>query len=83
MNAVRRNSSRILRWRRWIASPWVWALLAMLIVMVAEAMDVRVGGGHSYGGSRRSSGAAPVEGCGSAVGAGAGRVATAASPLNC
>jgi hypothetical protein len=72
MNGVRRNSSRILRWRAWIASPWVWALLAMSIVMVAEAMDVRVGGGHSYGGSGRSSGSGSSGGARFSVGGGGG-----------
>ena len=73
MNAVRRNSSRILRWRMWIASPWVWALLAMLIVVVVEAMDVRVGGGHSYGGSRRSSGGSSGRGVWFSSGGGGGQ----------
>jgi hypothetical protein len=40
MNGVRRNSSRILRWRAWIASPWVWALLAMSIVMVWGGLEM-------------------------------------------
>ena len=50
------QSLRLARARRWIGSPWTWLLLALSIVWLAEAMDVRVGGGHSYGGSRRSSG---------------------------
>ena len=50
------QSLRLARARRWIGSPWTWLLLALSIVWLAEAMDARVGGGHSYGGSRRSSG---------------------------
>jgi len=49
-------SLRLARGRRWPGSPWTWLLVALSIVCLAEAMDARIGGGHSYGGSRRYSG---------------------------
>lgn len=65
------QSLRLARARRWIGSPWTWLLLALSIVWLAEAMDVRVGGGHSYRGSRRSSGGVSF-GSGSGVSGDAG-----------
>ena len=43
-------------WRGWVVSAGIWMLLLLSVAVLVEAADVRVGGGHSYGGSHRSSG---------------------------
>ena len=43
-------------WPGWIVSAGIWMLLLLSVAVLVEAADVRVGGGHSYGGSHRSSG---------------------------